>query len=458
MRDLILTAVVFAGLPLMLKHPYIGVYYWTWLGLMNPQRLTWGFAYNFPYSMLVAMATLLALVWSRDPKPMKGGGLTVLMMVFTAWMSFTTIFAFHPDDAYILWVRVIKIQLMTWVAIMVLNNRKQLHVFVWIIVFSLGFYGTKGGIFTIATGGSYRVWGPANSFIEDNNAMATTMVMLIPLIYYLVTQTSNKWIKRGLVASAMLCAFSALGSQSRGALVAIAAMTGMFWLKNKKSPLIAVMLLIAIPVMINFMPDSWTSRMKTIQTYDKDASSMGRINAWYMAFNIAKDRPIGGGFELAFPDTFAKYAPDPLDIHVAHSIYFEVLGEHGFIGLALFLAIWFVGWRRASSIIKLTRHEPEFEWARSLAAMVQTSLLGYLVGGAFLNLAYFDLPYYLLVILIVSQKVIREELAARSLVSSPNGSPPGAPFVPGRPVPQHPGRPFALPAERRPGTLQNRKP
>jgi hypothetical protein len=39
-------------------------------------------------------------------------------------------------------------------------------------------------------------------------------------------------------------------------------------------------------------------------------------------------------------------------------------------------------------------------------------LIGFAVGGAFLSLAYFDLPYYIVVILVVLRGVVRQELVA----------------------------------------------
>ena len=53
------------------------------------------------------------------------------------------------------------------------------------------------------------------------------------------------------------------------------------------------------------MPQQWFERMATIKTYEQDASAMGRINAWNMAFNLAKDRPLGGGFDAFQWDMFA---------------------------------------------------------------------------------------------------------------------------------------------------------
>jgi putative inorganic carbon (HCO3(-)) transporter len=157
------------------------------------------------------------------------------------------------------------------------------------------------------------------------------------------------------------------------------------------------------------MPDQWGSRMSTIAEYQQDSSALGRINAWWMTWNLAKDRFFGGGFAIYDPDVFVLYAPNPNDVHAAHSIYFQVLGEHGFVGLALFLTIWFLVWRSASWLRRNGAGHPESQWTATLGAMCQASIVAYAVGGAFLSLAYFDLPYNLLVLLVVARRWVEEK-------------------------------------------------
>ena len=154
---------------------------------------------------------------------------------------------------------------------------------------------------------------------------------------------------------------------------------------------------------------------------------MGRLNAWWMAWNLARDRFLGGGFEVITPELFARYAPNPLDLHAAHSIYFQILGEHGFVGLALFLLLWFLTWRRAGLVLRAAKGNQELVWAGRLAAMIQVSLVGYFVGGAFLSLAYFDLPYDLMVLVVAAHACIQKQLTQpRVRLASPGTAQPGA--------------------------------
>jgi probable O-glycosylation ligase (exosortase A-associated) len=161
--------------------------------------------------------------------------------------------------------------------------------------------------------------------------------------------------------------------------------------------------------LIAFMPENWSERMGTISNYEQDGSAMGRINAWWMAWNLAKDRLLGGGFDIYNQYIFAIYAPDPNSVHAAHSIYFQVLGEHGFIGLFLFLGIWISVWRTAGWLVKNGGNSSETMWCRHLGSMCQVSLIGYAVGGAFLSLAYFDLPYNAMVMVVLARNWIERK-------------------------------------------------
>jgi probable O-glycosylation ligase (exosortase A-associated) len=137
---------------------------------------------------------------------------------------------------------------------------------------------------------------------------------------------------------------------------------------------------------------------------------MGRVNAWWMAYNLARDRFLGSGFENVTTELFQKYAPyQDVKPQGPHSIYFQVLGQHGFFGLFLFLLMWILVWRMASRVVRQSRRIPEARWCGDLAAMCQVSLVGYLVGGAFLALAYFDLPSNIMVLVVLSHRWIANE-------------------------------------------------
>lgn len=432
MRDVVITLIILGSLPFILRRPYIGILMWVWVSVMNPHRLSWGFAYSFPFAAIIAATTLVALVATSEPKKLPMTPVVLTLLAFFGWMCVTTVFSMWPDESVVMLNRVSKIMLMTCVTIMLIKTRKQVQLLVWVLVGSLGYFGTKGGVFTIATGANHIVWGPPGSYIEGNNEVALAFITIIPIMYYLYLSATKKWVRVGMAIAMVLCAFAALGSHSRGALVGITAMLGFLWWKSPKKMVTGMVMLSMIPVAVMLMPAQWYTRMETINTYEKDASAMGRINAWHMAFNLAKDRPlVGGGFEIYNQTAFHLYAPVPDDLHAAHSIYFQALGEHGFVGLGLYLLLAFLTWRKAAWIVRTTATWDDYKWAGSLALMVQVSMVGFGVGGAFLSLLYYDVPYYLVAVVVSTGCIIEQALkdkaaAARAVAAAPLAAP-GAP-------------------------------
>lgn len=403
MRDLIILSIVAVAAVLALKRPWVGVMLWTWLSIMNPHRFAWGFAYSAPLAAIAAGATVLGLFMTRDRQSPFQGAPVAWFALFACWMTVSWLFGMDPVGDYAQWNKVIKIYFMTFVAAMLVINRMQILAFAWVTVGSMALLGAKGGLFTVLSGGVSRVWGPPGSFIEDNNEFALSLIMTIPLLHFLQLQVKALWLKYGFTMLMLLCAAAAIGTHSRGGFLAIGAMSAMFWLRSRKKALIGGVLLFAVLVALPMMPEHWWARMETISTYQEDASAMGRINAWGVAWNVALNNLFGGGMSYQHPIFFFLYGTYETSVRAAHSIYFQVLGNHGFIGLFLFLGIWFSTYRTAGWLWKNGRKQEQSAWAADLGSMIQVSLVGYATGGAFLSLSYFDLPYNMMVLAVMAR-------------------------------------------------------
>ena len=415
MRDIVLFLIVAGAVPVSLIQPYIGVLAYSWVSYMNPHRLTYGFMYEFPIAMAIGAATGLGWLLVRERKSIPMTATTWLLVVFTLWCSFTTIFAIMPVEAQSKLINFIKIMFMIFVTLSLMRTRERLQLLVWVIVISLGFYGIKTGLFTLMTGGGSRVYGPGGSMLEENNAFGVGMLMVIPLMRYLQMTTPSRWVFFGLAGAMVLTVVAVLATYSRGALIGLAILAGYFWWQSRRKVVIGVLGAAVLAGGVAFMPDQWTDRMHTLETYEQDQSAQGRFDAWTFAYRIAVDRPITAGGFNAFMDgkTFLSYVPEAPTGRAAHSIYFEVLGEHGFIGLALFLAIGFTTLRNGRWVSRMTRGHPELDRARSLGAMMQVSVAGYAASGAFLTLAFFDLFYHLVAISVLNRWLTRQELSSQ---------------------------------------------
>lgn len=415
MRDLIVFLIVAGSLPLILVRPYIGILVWSWLGYMNPHRLTWGFAYEMPFAQIVGITTLLSFVFTKYKVKLPINTTTVIWIMFVAWFSLTSLFALDAEDGYAGWDRAAKIQLISFLTMFLVYKREHIQALIWVVVCSLGFYGIKGGIFVILGGGKNRVFGPADSFIGDNNALALALIMTLPLMSYLYFELNERWQKNAMIVLMSATGVAVLGSHSRGAALAGACMLLFLMLKSSNKIRVGLTLALLVSLGLSVMPQQWFDRMQTVKTYEQDSSAMGRITAWKFATQLAIKRPIGGGFGAFVEENYRRYSPeisqriDERDgrFQGAHSIYFRVLGEHGFFGLALFLGLGMSAYLRARAVQRAVVNRPDLLWAGNLSRMLQVSLIGYAVGGAFLGLSYFDLYYHLIALIIIVQSIVR---------------------------------------------------
>ena len=116
---------------------------------------------------------------------------------------------------------------------------------------------------------------------------------------------------------------------------------------------------------------------------------------------MAVARPlVGGGFFATYSQPVVEQFIPGAAPRAVHSIWFEVLGEHGFPTFFVWVGITIAGAVYARRIIRQATGVPGLEWCVNLAKMAQVSMIAYLVGGSFLSLSYWD--YYFTILVAVS--------------------------------------------------------
>lgn len=398
MRDIALALFIFGTIPYILMRPYVGLLVWSWIGYMNPHRLCYGFAVSFPWVQLIAIVTLASLMFSKESKKIPWSAVSVLLVMFLLWTGLTTFTAAVPDSAWVKWQEFAKVMVMVFVTLIMVDTRERMHWLVWMIVVSLGFYGIKGGLFTLTHGGSNNVLGPPGSFISDNNALALALCMTLPFMRYLQLHSRHKIVRIGLGIAMALTGVGVLGTYSRGGLIGLAIVGVALLVKSRHKFTILVAVAVIGSAAIQFMPPEWAARMNTLQDARQTDSGETRIQSWKFAANVAIHRPLtAGGFDVYQSEPlWSVYAPEGSTQRAIHSIYFRTLGEQGFAGLALFLGLLLTSWRNCAAVRKRTRGDPERSWAFDLATVLQVSLLAFMASGAFLPMPYFDLVYQLM--------------------------------------------------------------
>lgn len=394
MRQIVLFLVVIALVPAAIAMPYVGVFLWSWLSFMNPHREVFGAAYDFPFVYWVAIPTLIAWFASRESKAVFRDATAMFMLVFLLWTCVTTAAAFNRDWSFPFWERNAKSFVLVFVILGMINSKSRIQGMIWLIAVSLGYYAVKGAGFLLLTGGHFRVFGPDQSMIADNNSLSLALVMLLPLLNYLRLSSKRGFVSLTVAIVMVTCVITILGTYSRGGLFGLAVVSIGMWVTSRHKTVLtigAVAFLILLPTVI---PAQWYQRMATIEGYAQDQSFEGRVQAWVVSTNIALERPLtGGGFGATQIDTvFAQYNTRGAirEGTAAHSVYFEVLGDHGFVGLALYLIMVAAGWLNLRQLIRLAKTRDNLHWAADLGAMMQVSFLGFLVAGSLLSMAYYD--------------------------------------------------------------------
>jgi probable O-glycosylation ligase (exosortase A-associated) len=412
MRDAVFLIAMLALLPMAFFKPFVGVLLWSWISFMNPHRLVYGFAGSIPWAALVFMVTVAGCVLSVEARKPVFNAVTALLIAFLLCITMTTAMAMAPPDAaWAKYSQVSKVVLGLLLTSFLLTDRWRIHALVWVMVISIGYFGVRGGIFSLLTGGSYRVWGPPSTMIFDNNHLAAGMLVALPLMNYLRLQSRHHWIRIGLAFAMGLTLLSTITSYSRGALLGLLAVLATLWWRSQRKIVAALVLPFALAGGIAFMPPAWIERMETIGSYQGDGSATERLVLWEISWKLALQNPLtGSGFTGPYNrrvvDTVALDGP----ARAVHSIWFELLGEHGFITFFVWVGLIIAGAIYAQMMVVMARNRPELRWAYDLGRMSQVSLVAYLVSGTFLSLSYWDFLWTLLVVIGAAYGLARRQL------------------------------------------------
>ncbi|SEK59050.1 putative O-glycosylation ligase, exosortase A system-associated [Ectothiorhodospira marina] len=435
MRDIIFSGIWMGLVAAALFRPWIGIVGWYWIGIMNPHQLTWGFARELPVAMGIAGATLVGLLLTKDRRALPFTPEIVILVLMVIHFTITTYLAWSPGPAWAQWDKVMKIFLITLITPMLIFGKQRIMMLFAILTLSIGYYGLKGGIHSLTTGFGGMVLGPQRSFIGGNTDIGMALIMILPMTLVLARLLRNnefelpfqnalfdRWrsqIGLGMYAVFWLTAAAIIGTHSRGAMLTLIIISPFIFKALRHKTLIVSAALIAVFGLGLAVPDQIVERMQTLQEYEEDSSSMGRIAAWSVSWNIAMETPLtGSGFQtFHLPrDVWNSYVTwtDPLSrTLVEHSIYFQMLGQHGFPGLALFLLLLTVTLFTLNRIRRSAARYEDTRWMSGIAWAMMIGIFGYMICGAFLSLAYFDLFYAMVALTIVLRRELHECETAR---------------------------------------------
>jgi probable O-glycosylation ligase (exosortase A-associated) len=427
MQSLFLTA-VFSSLMFMgFNAAFAAALGFVWVDIVKPQQLAYSIINGLPLSFIAAMATLL-LFAAKDKKfSPKFGAILLLITVFAVWVTFTASLSDFPTRAWAKWDWASKVLIFAVLIPFIFRSRIQIEAFILVFLFAACTIFFSAGIKTILGGGGYGVlaiMGSGNTGLAESSTLALVCVMLIPLIVFVMQHTLllprnrlTKCLFLGIIVTALA---AVVGTSARTGVIAVVVLCLLSILKSKKKLWWFAGIAIAALVVMNLDLSStrWGARMSTIETYNADSSALGRLKVWQWTINFVGSHPLGGGFDAYMynriaavsSDGIVQYLPDwQIGGKAFHSIYFEVLGEQGIVGFALYFSIILLALLTLRRIKKTWRNHAGMAWVVALSDALTASILVFLAGGAFVGIAYQPFIFYM-----VSLTVAIDQYALRA--------------------------------------------
>lgn len=421
MRDYFFLLILPFILYTMAKRPFIALGMWVWTAMFFPNIWVYGIASSIRYNLLFSIVAIISYAAMRSKPKVKLEGIAFLVILFLIWTTFSSLGTLAlPATTWDIWMRFAKVVLLFVFIILILEKKLHVDFVLWSVVLSIGFYGALEALKFIASGGGHKIEGHEGHVLGDRNELACAIVMTLPICYYLVLEYGKQYkiVRLGLLGLMALLVTAVIGTQSRGGMVALIGLSAYMFVKSDRKVLLTTLAVVLAFALSGLVSEEWTTRMDTISTADEDASFMGRLVAWKMSFILAAQNPIfGGGFKsleyfpvwIALSQDFFSYpffytgdaVPMTTRGVAAHSIYFQVLGEHGFVGLAIYLGALGLAFIKAGRIARRARKLNAPPWIAALATMLQASLFAFCIGGAALSFAYFELTFAIFALIVV---------------------------------------------------------
>ena len=411
MRDILLFLTYRTYMVLGLSAPFVFGLGYVWTDILLPQHVAYSIMRSFPIAMIMGAATVaMYLIVDRrsPPRPTLGW---VLLLLFAAWVTLTTTWAVAPDEAWGKWNWAVKTVLFAAFLPFLFRSRVQLEALILTFLFSLSGHLIATGLKAVVTGGGYgKKIGliPDMLGIGETSFLSMVSAVAIPLILFLKRHSliipRFRHTALGYNAIAAVAVLTALGTFARTGLIALGVLACLLWIQSKRKVLVGLGLLMTGGIAALVMSQAWFDRMSTITNPNGESSAGQRLDIWKWTWSYVADHPLGGGFNAYVISSFVRHEADGTEYTVTgrafHSLYFEILGEHGYVGFGLFALMILTMFGTMFRVRRKTRGIAELEWLHDLMKALMMATLIYLCGAAFIGVGFQPPIYYFMAIVI----------------------------------------------------------
>jgi putative inorganic carbon (HCO3(-)) transporter len=406
--------------------PFVMALAFIWVDLFRPHDVAPVLGQLLPFSLTTAALTVGAYLVLDRRDPPRLGLLTALLIVWAGWITMTTSWALFPTDAWTKWDWAFKTVLFTALLPFVFRSRIQIEAALLVILCCITSNVLPFAIKSVVDSGGYGralgLIGINGGWGGEGSTLGTYAFVCLPLVTYLQRHSllapARGWLRWVYLAAPGIATFGAFGTFARAALIACFVWAALAWWQSRHKVMVAVMMVAAAAVVVPVMGDAWLARISTSLEPRHEESANTRLLVWEWTIDLANRNPAGAGFNSYLGNRIemrGEYGEEVVQQGRAfHSIYFEVLGEHGWIGLAIFFAIFAMFFLDMRRIRRLVRDRPDLEWLGDLARALSHSMLIFMAGAAFVGIAFQPLQYYLFALAVSASAALHRAAAAQA--------------------------------------------
>lgn len=400
-------ALLAIGVPGALLHPFLGLVIYYGFATLYPHFL-WEHALppGVRWSLYIALATLAGFVLHGFARGAAGARWPVekkLLLVLAGLTVLSFVDAVDPAVASRQLDDYLKVFLMCFVACGLLDSRYRLHVLAVVLVLTLGWLA-------IDFNQRYLLMGQKNYLQHgfatlDNNGVAALMAIGLPFCMFLFGQEKRWYLKWPPLGIMVLMLHVVLFSMSRAAMLACLIVVPFLLLRQRPRWLGVGLTVFMLSVGVYLAGPEVRRRFLSIEQYETDVSSQGRIAAWKISVDVMRDYPLLG----VGPDCFRCVAGDydkTLTNRTMHNNFLQAAVDMGVPAGLINAAIPIICFIQLGRLRRRSRGDP---FLVDLAGCLQAALLAYVLVGSFASIGTIELPYIALVMGIGLQNVAAME-------------------------------------------------
>ena len=323
------------------------------------------------------------------------------VFAYTVLVVLSSSTAYWPDISWASFMVYFNWVVVFFVLTQTVTTRQRFFIFLLIFFFAsfkLSFHGAR----TIALRGfSFSDWGLAGprGFFHNPGELAIQMLVFAPIALFFtigIKSYLKRWQVYLLHLMPITAALTVIGTNTRGGQIALAAQIVALILTTKHRIKMMIGIVAIGSIGYQLLPEQQKLRFETA---GQDLTSVQRLLYWEHGWQMIKDHPfLGVGF-FNFPSYYNRHHSEDLVLEmlmergaeVPHNIFIQVGTDTGFTGL-----IVFVGLMISSVIltIKIQKKAEKIEdvFLSNLPKGMNIALLGYVIAGQFVTVAYY--PFF----------------------------------------------------------------